>query len=215
MFMKKFFFFAAAMMAAITVNAKVINIDLSQYVPAGGNADAVTPSLASDVLTVEYNFAEAWANGGVEFALANLEQIDSIAFDYKGDARATEWVSFQVYIKDSEGIRWYSAAADLCISSWVADWQSVCYMPSDVLWDPAPSYNIGERPFVAYGFLANPGSATEASFAIRNVRIYVPGEETAISNVASAAKAVKEIRNGQVVILRGDKIFNALGAEMK
>ena len=213
--MKKFFFFAAAMMAAITVNAKVINIDLSQYVSAGDNADAVTPSLANDVLTVEYNFTEAWANGGVEFALQNLEQVNSIAFDYKGDARATEWVSFQVYLKDSEGIRWYSAEADLSISSWVADWQSKNYMPSDVLWDPAPSYNIGDHPFVAFGFLANPGSATEASFAIRNVKLYVPDDETAISNVAADAKAVKEIRNGQVVILRGDKVFNALGAEMK
>lgn len=213
--MKKFFFFAAAMMAAITVNAKVINIDLSQYTIAGGSPEAVTPSLANDVLTVEYNFTEAWTNGGVEFALANLEQIDSIAFDYKGDARATEWVSFQVYIKDSEGIRWYSSAADLSISSWAAEWQSKRYMPSDVLWDPAPSYAIGERPFVAYGFLANPGAATEASFAIRNVKLYVPDDETAISNVASAAKAVKEIRNGQVVILRGDKVFNTLGAEMK
>lgn len=36
-----------------------------------------------------------------------------------------------------------------------------------------------------------------------------------INQAASAAKAVKEIRNGQVVILRGDKVFNTLGAEMK
>lgn len=213
--MKKLFLFAVAMMATITLNARVINIDLSQYSLAGGNTADVTPTLADDVLTVEYDFSEAWANGGVEFTLENLPQIDSIAFDYKGDARATEWVSFQVYIQDSEGIRWYSAEADLSISSWVADWESKCYMPSDVLWDPAPSYSIGDKPFVAYGFLANPGAATKSSFAIRNVRLYVPDDETGINNTIVEGKAVKVIRDGQVMILRDGKAFNALGVEMK
>lgn len=213
--MKKSLLFVAAMMAALTMNAKVINIDLSQYTKAGGNAEGVVANLADGVLTVEYNFTEAWANGGVEFALNNLDQIDSIAFDYKGDVRATDWVSFQVYIKDTEGIRWYSAAADLSISSWAAEWSSQCYMPSDVLWDDVPSYNIGERPFVAYGFLANPGSATIASFAIRNVKLYVPDDQTSISNVETSTKAQKVIRDGQVYIVRDGKTFNALGTEMK
>lgn len=214
--MKKSLLFATALFAALTLNAQqAINIDLSKYQKAGGNVDEVTPTLADGVLTVEYNFTTAWANGGVEYALANLPQIDSIAFDYKGDLRATEWVSFQVYIKDSEGIRWYSSAADLSISSWVAEWQSKCYMPSDVLWDPAPAYPIGEKPFVAIGFLANPQNPTEASFAIRNVKVFVPGSGTGITNVSATPKAQKLIRDGQMLIIRDGKTFNAIGAEMK
>ena len=215
--MKKTLLLVAAVFAALSLNAKVIDIDLSQYQLAGDNAEQVTPTLEEGVLTVEYNFTDAWANGGVEFALDNLEAIDSIAFDYKGDLRATEWVSFQVYIKDTEGIRWYSSAADLSISSWAAEWQSKCYMPSDVLWDPAPEYIMGDKPFVAFGFLANPANATESSFAIRNVKVFVPGDEEpeAIPTVQAAAKAVKVIRDWQVLILREGKTFNALGAEIK
>ena len=38
---------------------------------------------------------------------------------------------------------------------------------------------------------------------------------TAIDNAAMDAKAAKTMVNGQLLILRGDKNFNALGAEVK
>ena len=210
--MKKSFLVIAALVAAFAVNAADLNVDLSKYAKAGGNAEEVTPSLAAGVLTVAYNFTADWGNGGVEFALDNLD-VTNMAFDYKGDAAATEWVSFQVYLKDTKGGMWYSSAQDLCISSWNADWQSVSYMPSDVLWgsttDASPA-----KPFVAIGFLANPEHATNASFAIRNVKLtYNPA--TGIDNANAEVKAVKTIKDGQMVIVREGKTFNALGAEVK
>ena len=210
--MKKSILVIAALVAAIAVSAAELTVDLSQYAKTGGNADDVTPSLASGVLTVAYNFTADWGNGGVEFALNNLD-VTNMAFDYKGDAAATEWVSFQVYLKDSKGGLWYSQAADLCISSWNADWQSESYMPADVLWDsstdPTPA-----KPFVAVGFLANPAKATNASFAIRNLKLTY-NAATGIDNANAEVKTMKIIRDGKILFVRDGKTFNALGAEVK
>ena len=124
--MKKSLLMIAAIFAALTINAKEVTVDLSKYVAAGGNATEVTPSLADGVLTVAYDFTGEWPNGGVEFALANLD-VTNLAFDYKGDASVKDWVSFQVYLKDSKGGLWYSSAADLSISEWNAEWASKSY----------------------------------------------------------------------------------------
>lgn len=214
--MKKSILLIAAMFAAFTVNAGEVTVDLSKYTPAGDNATDISANLADGVLTVSYNFTGDWGNGGVEFALDNLD-VTNMAFDYKGDAAATEWVSFQVYLKDSKGGMWYSAAADLSISEWNAEWENKSYMPSDILWESSTAA-APEKPFVALGFLANPEHATAATFAIRNVKLTVEGEgggAEALTNVAAANKAVKVLRNGQVLFVRGNKTFNALGAEVK
>ncbi len=58
----------------------------------------------------------------------------------------------------------------------------------------------------------NQGMTTPAYFAIDNFG--AANSESAISNTKAAEKAVKVVRNGQVVIVRGDKTFNVLGAEL-
>lgn len=204
--MKKTLLFVAAMFAAITINAGELNIDLSKNIAFDANA-----SLADGVLTVSYDL-EAWGAGGVKFNLDNLD-VTNLAFDYKGDASVESWVSLLVYLEDSEGGQWYSAAADLSISSWDAEWASKSFMPSDVLWESSAATEP-VKPFVSLGFIANPGAATAATFAIRNIVLTVEGE-TAIPNTQVEGKTVKVIRDGQVLILRGGKTFNALGAEMK
>jgi hypothetical protein len=40
-------------------------------------------------------------------------------------------------------------------------------------------------------------------------------EVTGVENVTTGANTVKMVRNGQLVIVRGDKTFNALGQEVK
>ena len=42
-----------------------------------------------------------------------------------------------------------------------------------------------------------------------------PDPESALENISADVKAVKVVRDGQVYILRGDKTFNLLGAEVK
>ena len=204
--MKKVSLFVAAMFAAITINAGEINIDLSKNIAFDANS-----SLADGVLTVSYNL-DAWGAGGVKFNLDNLD-VTNLAFDYKGDASVAEWVSLLVYLEDSEGGQWYSNAADLSISEWNAEWESKSFMPSDVLWGsssaPAPV-----KPFVSLGFMANPATPTAATFAIRNVKLTVEGE-TGVENIKASNCPTKIMRDGQVLIQRDGKTFNAVGTEMK
>lgn len=204
--MKKLFLFAA-LFAALALNAKELTIDLSQGESTGG----AVLSLNNGELTASYDLGE-WGAGGVSFALDNKE-VTNIAFEYIGDTTVNIWVSFLVYLVDSEGGMWYSSAADLSISSWVNEWSSQSYMPSDVLWESSTA-EAPVKPFTALVFIANPKVATAATFAIRNVKITVP-DETAIDNTVVEGKAVKVIRDGQVMILRDGKAFNALGVEMK
>ena len=204
--MKKSLLIIAAMFAAITINAGELNIDLSKNIAFDANA-----SLADGVLTVSYNLG-AWDAGGVKFDLDNLD-VTNLAFDFKGDASVESWVSLLVYLEDSEGGKWYSAAADLSISSWDAEWATKSFMPSDVLWGSSTAA-APVKPFVSLGFMANPENPTAATFAIRNIVLTVEGE-TAIPNTQVEGKTVKVIRDGQVLILRDGKTFNALGAEMK
>jgi len=208
MSMKKLFLFAAAMMAALAINAKELTIDLSQGVSTGGAVLA----LNNGELTASYDL-EPWGAGGVSFALDDLD-VTNIAFDYKGDASVESWVSFLVYLVDSEEGMWFSSAADLSISSWNAEWASQSYMPGDVLWGSSTK-TAPVKPFSKLVFIANPENATAATFAIRNVKLTVVESGTAIDNVATDAKAVKVIRDGQVYILRDGKTYNALGTEMK
>ena len=211
MSMKKIFLFATALFAAVTLNAREITVDLSTATEIAYTNCSATFAVADGALNVNYT-AGAWEWAGVEFDLDNLEAVTSMSFEFKGQT-PNEWTSFIIYLRDSEGARWYDDADDFSLSQ--AEWLSKTgYLPTKLCWDAA-NYAFGERPFTKLGFMANPMAAESSSFAIRNVRLYVSDDETAISNVASAAKAVKEIRNGQVVILRGDKVFNALGAEMK
>lgn len=211
--MKKLFFFAAAMLAAMTINAEVIDVDLSQYAIVKTDGATASVEIAEGVLKVNYSTTVAWDDiAGVEFALTNSD-VTNIAFEYLGDAAATEWASFFGYLEDADGIRWYSSAADMSACSWDDAWASQSYFPTDALW-ASPSHNAGEMPFVKVGFIINPSVATTASFSIRNVKLTVPAT-TAVDNVASDVQATKVIRDGQVLIVRDGKTFNALGTEVK
>lgn len=56
----------------------------------------------------------------------------------------------------------------------------------------------------------------DASTMLRiNKIVFTKSEQTAIDNAAVDAKATKRIVNGQVIILRDGKTYNALGAEVK
>ena len=57
------------------------------------------------------------------------------------------------------------------------------------------------------------GLNTPSYFCIDNLGAEAPTHE-AIENTNAAVKAVKVIRDGKVVILRGEKAFNILGSEL-
>lgn len=212
--MKKFFVLAAAMIAAISINAKEITVDLSKYTVIKSEGATVTPSFNSGVVKVDYTTTAGWDDiAGVSYALDNLK-VTNIAFEFLGDATLETWTSFLVYLEDSEGAQFYSSSADLSISSWDGDYQAIStYFPTDALWC-APAYPAGEKPFVAVGFMANGGANGTAAFSLKNVKLTVE-EATAINNVAAQQNATKIMRNGQVLIVRDGKTFDMLGAEVK
>ena len=209
--MKKLFFFAAAMLAAMTINAKVININLNEAKEMSYTNCSATFGVTDGVLNVNYTTANAWDWAGVEFDLENLTEVLGIDFDFKG-LTPNDWTAFVPYLRDSNGNRWWKDL-DLSLSS--ADWVSQTnYLPDACYYDAGTTF--GEAPFTKLGFIANPMAANEtSSFALRNIKITVPGEETAIDNVNANVQATKVIRDGQVLIVRDGKTYNALGAEVK
>ena len=211
MSMKKFFLFATALFAAVTLNAREITVDLSTATEIAYTNCSATFAVADGALNVNYT-AGAWEWAGVEFDLDNLEAVTSMSFDFKG-LTPNEWTSFIIYLRDSEGARWYDDADDFSLSQ--AEWLSKTgYLPTKLCWDAA-NYAFGERPFTKLGFMANPMAAESSSFSIRNVKILLPDSDTAIENVETGTRAQKVIRDGQVLILRDGKTFNTVGTEIR
>jgi hypothetical protein len=192
---------------------KVIFIDLESATEMAYTDCSATPSVTDDVLTVNYT-AGGWQWAGVEFPLDNITDVINISFDYKGDGAN---VVIYPYLRDSEGVRWTKSNCWLSLSA--TDWQSVpTYLPDVLLWDAA-YYAFGEKPFIKLGFVANPGTATGGAFYLRNLKIeYKPSPEpTGIDTVTGNPSPVthKILRNGQILILRGDKVYTVTGQEAK
>lgn len=207
--MKKSLLMIAAMFAAISLSAKQITLSPSAAVSIAYDNCSATPTVNGDELNVAYT-AGGWEWAGVEFPLDNLA-VTSIDFEYKGVTEG--WTSFVVYLRADDGARWYDDADDFSMSH--EDWfAKTGYFPTKLMWD-ASNFDLGARPFIALGFIANPGAPTTNTFSLRNVKITVEGDETAVDQVNTEAKVVKVIRNGQVLFVRDGKTFNALGAEVK
>ena len=181
MLMKKLFLLFAAIIAVVAVSAKEITVDLSKaqgYTHSETGSGAV--ELADGVLTVNWEVGTGWEVAGTEIPLDNLEGIipldnlegvEKLDFDYVGDGGGT---TMYVYLRDSEGNRWWNEDG---YSLSVEEWVPVEFIPLSPLWD-APGYEVGEKPFVSIGFIANPASPTSGVFKLREVRITVAdGEE--------------------------------------
>ena len=76
-----------------------------------------------------------------------------------------------------------------------------------------PNVSLGKPLYVA-GAIANPDNPANGVFKLKNVKI-TADKGTAIDNTAVEAKTTKIMRDGQMLIIRDGKTFNALGAEVK
>lgn len=181
MLMKKLFLLFAAIIAAVAVSAKEITVDLSKaqgYTHSETGSGAV--ELADGVLTVNWEVGTGWEVAGTEIPLDNLEGVEKLDFDYVGDGGGT---TMYVYLRDSEGNRWWNEDG---YGLSVEDWTSVEFIPLSPLWD-APGYEVGEKPFVSIGFIANPASPTSGVFKLRDVIITVAdGEEPPVVEEGNA-----------------------------
>ena len=208
--MKKFLL-VAALFAAVSMNAKEIVVDLSATLTDASSSSTATGGYAEGVLNVDWNVVANNGVSGVEIPIDNLEKVTGISFDYKGDGTG---IGFIHYLRDSQGHRWWDSNNWKDLSS--TDWKTVAVVPSSSLWDGQAASDFVNRTFVKVCFVANPSTPTSGTFSLRNVVITVEdGGTTDIDNTAVEGKAVKVIRDGQVLILRDGKTFNALGAEVK
>lgn len=188
-----------------------IIIDLESATEMVYTGCSATPSVADNVLTVAYS-AGSWQWAGVEFALNSITDVTNISFDYKGDGTS---VVIYPYLRDSQGARWRKGDYWLNLSA--TEWQTVStYLPDALLWDNV-DYVFGDKPFVKLGFVANPGTATDGTFYLRNLKIEYKESSlpTNISDVTSKDSTHKFIRKGQLYILRDGKSYTIQGMEVK
>lgn len=186
---------------------KEMVIDLSTAVQA--NTPWTWTLNANNELMVNYDLA-AWGNGGPKFALPNIktEKVESIQFEFIGDDTLSTWTSFQVYLEDNNGIKWYNKDLDLQLNG-MGTWTPQKYLPTDELWTTG---NTLGTAYSALVFLANPGVATQSHFGIRNVKInFVQTGPTALEQMEVCPKALKTIENGQLVIIRDGVRYSTIG----
>ena len=217
--MRKSIFLVVALLATVSINAKEIIVDLSKGVESVTEGEA-TISYAEDVATVQWKVNANWEVAGVEFPIDNLAEIISFSFEYRGDGNASGMLP---YLRDLDGNRWWNEGTWSSLSE--NEWTQVTVNePFTSLWDGATEF--GAVPFTLIGFVANAGvdegefAGENGVFELKNVIIIVPDKEDekekeAVENVHALSKTVKVIRNGQMMILRDGKTFNALGTEMK
>lgn len=211
--MKKSILIIAALFAAVAMNAKEIVIDLSKGVAYSSTQTVMgNVAYADDVLIVNWQASAGWQHHGVAFALDNIENVTNITFDYKGDGVAAygdDGVCFYPYLRDAEGKRWFKS--DYYPNVQNTEWQAEEFLPDNCPYDGA-TYQLGEQPFTSLEFIVDPSKEGQGVFYLRNVKLTVPDDETALNNVTSQSKTTKVIRGGQVLFIRDGKTFNALGA---
>ncbi len=211
--MKKSILFIAALFAAVAMNAREINIDLSKGV-AYSSTETVMGSIAfaDGVLIVNWQASAGWQHHGVAFALDNIEKVTNITFDYKGDGVAAygdDGVCIYPYLRDAEGRRWFKK--DYYPNAQNTEWQAEEFLPDNCPYDGA-TYQFGEQPFTSLEFIVDPSKEGQGVFYLRNVKLIVPDDQTAIDQLKTQTNVSKVIRNGQVLFIRDGKTFNALGA---
>ena len=194
--MKKIFTFFAAALAAMTLSAAELTLDLNAaqgYASADGSASV---EVISEDLQVHWNVATGWEVAGAEFALNNVSGISEISFDYKSDGADVDML---VYLVDAEGNNlWDSEVGGQSLAS--TNWQSVTLHPSAGLWT-SPS----EGPWVKLRFVANPATPLESQFYLRNIKIKDDSPEPVLYNVAEAIAKVdsNKISDGNEIKVLG------------
>ena len=227
--MKKFFLFAAAAVAALSVNARVINF-------AG-----IVDKASADAAKASFDAAFDYAN----IETAGVANSDQTAFlvEVKQVEATTEWENTvlslldedQVYftIKDGNANKLVMKAYNEYIQP---NGKAVCMVISDL--------NAGDKVIITLNKALNKeamiegatveshmfdATTVELTAAEDEIRVYsksaenadakwqivsveVPGED-GFENVEATVKAVKTFENGQLVIVKNGVKYNALGAK--
>ena len=169
--MKKRFLLAAAFGAAMTINAAVVELDLSK---AQSFSSAGSSTLSYDQengeLTVEWIVSTGWEVTGISIPLRSLTGIVGLQFEFQGDGSEADFLH---YLTDEQGTNWWDANGWFDLSS--TEWQPASLTPDTTLWQ-ARTYAFGTSPILSLRFVANPAEATSGTFKMRNVKLITSGE---------------------------------------
>ena len=103
--MKKLFLLSAAIVAAISINAAVVDVDLSKaksYTSAGSSS--LVYDEASGELTVNWTVTTEWEVSGIQIPLGSLTGITSLQFEFQGDGSGTDFLH---WFTDEQGSYWW------------------------------------------------------------------------------------------------------------
>ena len=169
--MKKLFFITAALIAAMSIRAAVVDIDLSK---AQSTSSAGSSTLSYDAtsgeLTINWTVTTDWEVSGVNIPLRSLTGIVGYQFEFQGDGSAD---AFLEYVVDEQGNQWWDENGWYDLSS--TGWKSASLAPSKPLWC-TPAYEYGASPILGLRFVANPETPTSGTFKLRNVKLVTTGE---------------------------------------
>ena len=169
--MKKLFFLTAAFCAALSMNAAVVELDLSkaQSFSTAGSA-TLDYDAESAELTINWTVSSGWEVTGIKIPLRSLTGITALQFEFQGDGSE---VDFLHYLTDEQGKNWWDADGWTDLTS--TEWQLMSMTPDTTLWE-AMTTEYGTSPFLSLQFVANPQDPASGTFKLRNVRLVTSGE---------------------------------------
>ena len=170
--MKKLFLLTAAILAAMSIQAALVELDLSKaqsFSTAGSST--LSYDQESGELTVNWTVSTGWEVSGIKIPLRSLTGITSLQFEYQGNGSNTSLLHWFI---DEQGSYWWDGT-----NGWLnlasTEWQPASMTPSAPLWC-SPSYEFGHSPILSLVFGANPKDPASGSFKIRNVKLVTTGE---------------------------------------
>ncbi len=231
--MKKIFLFAAAIVAAMTVNAKVVTfaeiVDNTAADAAKAAFDAGfeyenietagVANSAGDAYLVEIKQVDATAEWGV--TTLNLKDEDQVYFEFK-DSNAGKLVmkAYKEYVQPN-GKAACLVITDLNAGDVVKITLKKALNKESLIEGATVTTHNFDTDVVELTAAAseirvyskNEAGDKDAKWQI--VSVEVPGGQSAVENVNATVKSVKTIENGQVVIIKNGVKYNVLGAEVR
>ena len=204
--MKRLIFLTAALIAAININAAVIDVDLSKAQSTSTAGSAVLEyNQESGELTVNWEVTTGWEVSGVQIPLRNVMGITAFSYEYMGEGVAIDLLP---YFYDEQGNQWWDPEGQLSLEP--TEWTPVSLSnPTTPLWC-TPAYNFGESPMLGLRFVANPSDPTSGTFKLRNVKITISGEGPIDPN--PEGQSLPLTYNGEILPINTDFVRTQSGA---
>ena len=202
--MKKLFFVIAALVVALTVNAAVVELDLSKAQSTSSSGSATLDyDETSGELTVNWTVNTGWEVSGVNIPLRSLTGVTGLQFEFQGNG---EKVDFLHYFVDEQGNQWWDDNGWYNLES--KEWTSASLTPYKALWS-TPTYEYGASPMLGLRFVANPEfDNTSGTFKLRNVKLITSGETI---DPNPEGKSLPLTYNGEVLPINTDFSRNMSG----